>query len=412
MCHIYFSYSFVFSPLSNMSIFKKDCPECAASNSIDAVRCRCGYCFDPEALAGADADAYAEEQSRLYQDYLGARIVQAEAELTVAREQAKADPENTYQAAAALVAEQTLNALQAEMKQLTLRLAVKHPKGLTKHASTAPPARAVETKSAGSRPNPTPAVPHTATETHAPRSASRAVASPNRPDSVPPRPTPTVQRARALPPAIAKAAPKVATLETNKAAQLRSPAADKIRSAPVNRTATPVRPEPPRAPQSAKPGANFRKVQARKADAIAKSQAFAPVAKVKRALSSVVSALPTAPAHVASPKPAPARTATRDCPSCTATVASDLEKCRCGYVFSKAAEEMPAISLAVLKTAGKEATQECPSCTATVPVSRERCNCGYAFSKPTEQVPALALDATALAILTDGIKPTSTSRRR
>lgn len=73
---------------------------------------------------------------------------------------------------------------------------------------------------------------------------------------------------------------------------------------------------------------------------------------------------------------------------------------------------MPGISLAVLKNAGKEATQECPSCTATVPVSRERCNCGYTFAKPTEQVPALTLDAGALAILTEGIKPNNPSRRR
>src|SRR5205814_144213 len=109
----------------SVSIFKKDCPECAAPNPVDAVRCNCGYCFDPEALAPSDAGAYAEEQDRLYLDYLEARIAQAEAEAIVARQQANADRDNTLKAATALQAEQALNSLQAEMRQLATRLSLR-----------------------------------------------------------------------------------------------------------------------------------------------------------------------------------------------------------------------------------------------------------------------------------------------
>jgi hypothetical protein len=407
MCHIYLSYSFVSSSLSYMSIFKKDCPECAVSNAIEAVRCRCGYCFDPDALAGADAAAYAEEQSRLYQDYLGARIVQAESELTVAREQAKADSSNTYKAAAALLAEQALNSLQAEMKQLAARLPAKRPATAAVAAAPARRSTATAPKYVAKSPPPTPMNLPRAQRLRA--HTAPAAVSEKRPDVAAPKPAVYVPPA---PPAVvAKAKPAEKAVPA-------SPTTAKGSSVPVRRnTMAPVavsaasaRSKPSKA--SAQPNARFRNLQAQKADAIAKLRAFAPVAKVKRALSSVVATLTPAPAAVAPPAPAPVQKQARECPSCTATVASDLEKCRCGYAFSKATQEMPGISLAVLKTAGKEATQECPSCTASVPVSRERCNCGYTFAKSTEQVPALTLDAGALAILTEGIKPNNPSRRR
>lgn len=406
MCHIYVSYSFVSSSLSDMSIFKKDCPECAVSNSIEAMRCRCGYCFDPDALAGADAAAYAEEQSRLYQDYLGARIVQAESELTVAREQAKADASNTYKAAAALLAEQALNALRAEMKQLAARLPAKRPATAAVAAAPARRSAATETQYVAKSPLPTPM---NLPRTQALRAHTAPAGFGKQPDVAPSKPA---AYAPPAPAAIAKATPSASASASAKAKPA-SPATVKTGSAPGRKNTMPPaagRSAPAKA--SAQPNARFRNLQAQKADAIAKLRAFAPVAKVKRALSSVAATLAPAPAAVAPPAPAPVQKQTRECPSCTATVASDREKCRCGYAFSKATQEMPGISLAVLKSAGKEAAQECPSCTASVPVGRERCNCGYTFAKPTEQVPALTLDAGALAILSEGIKPNNPPRRR
>ncbi len=57
-------------------------------------------------------------------------------------------------------------------------------------------------------------------------------------------------------------------------------------------------------------------------------------------------------------------------------------------------------------------TQDCPNCTASVAATLTRCSCGYVLSSPGEAVPAVALDATALAILTEGVSFNSSNRRR
>ena len=60
----------------------------------------------------------------------------------------------------------------------------------------------------------------------------------------------------------------------------------------------------------------------------------------------------------------------------------------------------------------QNSTQECPNCTAAVAADLKRCSCGYILSRPGEEVPAITLDATALAILTEGITFNSPNRRR
>lgn len=101
-----------------MGIFSKDCPQCARANNADAERCACGYRFEPEGLADAEL---ALEEEALYRDYLAARIAQAETERNVALAQAQIDPENKTKAADALLAEQQLNGLRAEMQQHLLK---------------------------------------------------------------------------------------------------------------------------------------------------------------------------------------------------------------------------------------------------------------------------------------------------
>lgn len=368
-----------------MSIFKKDCPECAASNSVNALRCECGYCFDPDALAGNDAAAYAEEQDRLYRDYLEARIVQAEVELTVAREQAKADAANTYKAAAALVAEQALNALQAEMKQLGLRAPHNRPRNVAvppaKPASVPAPARPAPPPHKAAVAAPVEKRPGAAAAAEARMPAARHLA------------TAIEQRAPAV--AIAKPAPSKTRAITVAAVRAVSKIKAKVVAVAVGQTKRQM----PIPAASAKPGAHFRELQARKAEAIAKAQTPAARTETKR---------PEALAQ----RPARMSDAAQACPSCTATVPADQERCRCGYVFSKAAQGMPGVSLSGAALAAPPGTLECPNCTATVAATRQRCNCGYTFSQATEQVPALTLDAAALAILTDGISANRTSRRR
>jgi hypothetical protein len=157
--------------------------------------------------------------------------------------------------------------------------------------------------------------------------------------------------------------------------------------------AKPVAPQP-----SAQPNAQFRVVQARKAEAIA------------RALPRTEQIKSTAARSDAPPRREPsilhtARDAsTKNCPSCSALVAIDLERCRCGYSFSSVTDVpglTPEAPIAIAPVSATP-TQECPNCTAVLPLDRNACNCGYEFSH-ADQVPAISLDAGALSILSDGI---------
>jgi len=99
-----------------MNIFQKTCPQCATPNSPDAVSCRCGFCFDPELLAETDPDAYARQQERLYREYVLARLVRANGELSVVRAKAMADPQDAQKAAALRAAEKAVSTLRAELE--------------------------------------------------------------------------------------------------------------------------------------------------------------------------------------------------------------------------------------------------------------------------------------------------------
>ncbi|HEX7043757.1 MAG TPA: hypothetical protein VF203_03990 [Burkholderiales bacterium] len=286
-----------------MSIFKKDCPECATPNPADAISCRCGYCFDPDALARTNPDAYAHQQDRLYRDYLAARIAQAEAELAVARQLASEDPENTYKASSALLAEQALNALRAEMREVVNRLAA---------------ARAAHAGSPPAPPTPVRRPPERAARGPTPASAPPRAASP-----AAPRPAPAAS------PPMPPPAPSAAAHRTPPAPK--SPA--------------------PAPAMSSRPGKKFRQLQAQRAEAIARAHAAAP--RPPRAAAAVARAAPVnrgAPAHTSAPP-----------------------------------------------------MQECPNCTASVPADRTRCGCGYTLSRAAQEVPPLTLDAGALAILTEGL---------
>lgn len=354
-----------------MNIFQKNCPECAAPNSAEAMSCRCGYCFDPEGLAEGDPAEYAQQQDRLYRDYLAARIAQAEAELTVARERANADPESTIKASSALLAEQALNALHAEMKQLSLRISVAAParRPVTARRPINPPNRPAPARTLPPRVN------TRVTPNPLPNPMRRPFAPPRAPA---PRPEPQVQRKpRAAATAIGTlskivsatravltAAPVVAKRQTRPA----------MIAAAANRPHAPTKPTPPvSTPVNGKkrvvpnitnrPDQSFRLRQTQKAEAIARSKSTPPVA-------------PPRQVHTKSaPQPAPA--------------------------------DIPPVAVSK-----REPTQECPNCTAAVAAGSIRCSCGYMLGRPGEEVPALTLDATALAILTEGISFSSSNRRR
>ncbi|OGI43505.1 MAG: hypothetical protein A2V92_00910 [Candidatus Muproteobacteria bacterium RBG_16_65_31] len=99
-----------------MSLFHKDCPQCAARNSVDAIRCSCGYCFEVLARGGEETAA---EEEKLYREYLAARAVQATKALDAARAGAVADPQNRIKVAEMLRAQQNSAAARAELASLT-----------------------------------------------------------------------------------------------------------------------------------------------------------------------------------------------------------------------------------------------------------------------------------------------------
>ncbi len=99
-----------------MSIFQKDCPQCAASHAVYALRCPCGYCFDPEQMEGTVQmlELVAQEE-QLYLDYLSARLEQARNAARAAvtdLSTARSDRYFTDQAAAAM---ETLRSVEATL---------------------------------------------------------------------------------------------------------------------------------------------------------------------------------------------------------------------------------------------------------------------------------------------------------
>lgn len=267
-----------------MSIFTKDCPQCAAPNPTSAVRCACGHCFDPEAVTDKKAAVeVAIHEERLYHDYLAARVVQAEAEYEVARTDALADPSDTYKAAQALAAEQALNTARAELRaqaQKTSRL-----KKLT--VRTAPPPRA--------------AVPRV--KPHAKPKHAAPARAPSKPVTVP--------IAKPVITAVKKPTPKAPP------------------AIPITHTAPPsTKPAPAVAP-APQPNRAFRARQVKHAEAIV------------RKVATTVSTL--APKIQAPALPVPA--ATKECPNCTSKVPTNMPQCRCGFGFAAASMEMAALPL-------------------------------------------------------------------
>lgn len=264
------------------SIFQKDCPQCAKTIDVQALRCKCGYHFDSD--SGADGDDAQQEQ--LYMDYLAAREIQAEAALTAARADASADPQNTLKAAQAVLAAQTLNSIRAEIEERTNKTA-------------SPPTQAP------------------VAEPVKPVKAAAAAAVPTKPATVHPL------RAKAPAP-IAKTAP-AATGSANKMA---SPAAAKPKAKASTAPAAPA----------VKPDVVFQRLQAAKANAalLAKQTAQPTAAPAPKTVE---------PQKAATIATKPATTAKQECPNCTAYVQIDAKACRCGYTFPTSAHEVPALAL-------------------------------------------------------------------
>lgn len=96
------------------SIFKKQCPACAASIPVDAEQCSCGHTF---VSGDEDAAEYQEAigESQLVEEYLTARVDQALANVESARTELAADPRDFKKAARVLRAAKEARALGDEL---------------------------------------------------------------------------------------------------------------------------------------------------------------------------------------------------------------------------------------------------------------------------------------------------------
>jgi hypothetical protein len=277
-----------------VSIFTRDCPVCAASHPVHAVRCGCGYCFDPGKVDGVTQELEViSQEEQLYRDYLAARAAQAQDAAQVAKAAAKRDPGNTVKAAEALLANQTAMNARAELEAQDARaVAVKNRITVVRSR------RRGKSKTAAPVSHPTPNLPAVREVLAPPVAAAPQLAKPM------PKPAaiiPTPIRTAAKQPAPTR--PSV-VLPVN---------------APTPAIAKPMQaPKPPSIPvltqvNAREPSPAFRSTQAAKAEQIA--------------------------------APTPAKPTSQDCPNCYAKVAANSKRCRCGYELPVTASQMPGLAM-------------------------------------------------------------------
>ncbi len=142
-----------------VSIFTKDCPVCTAHHSLNAVRCRCGYCFEPNKLDGVtqELEVIAQEE-KLFRDYLAARADQAEQAWRAAKAAAAIDPTRAAQVKSAeqamLTARVELEAQNEKARAVSTRIKVIRS---DRRARKQTAASSASTSTPASAPKPTPA---------------------------------------------------------------------------------------------------------------------------------------------------------------------------------------------------------------------------------------------------------------
>jgi hypothetical protein len=144
------------------------------------------------------------------------------------------------------------------------------------------------------------------------------------------------------------------SLLTRHAARKAASASTKARPAPTPVAAKPKTIQPP--VQTRTPNPAFRQVQAARAEKILRqAETAAAVKAVIKEESTVVPQMAAAPKMEArTPPPAPALSKTaprllgadkKECPNCTASVDSKMNRCRCGFEFPTSESLMPALSM-------------------------------------------------------------------
>lgn len=332
------------------NIFLKDCPQCASSNPVEAVFCRCGYCFDPNQIKNtAESLAHMAHEEEVYLEYLQARIIQVRTDLGTRRVAVARDPENTTKSAELLLATQALSAAEAEYsaqqakvqalsnhknvvrfvrhqaKEASDKLGAKKKKRTTQNITRRAKSKKKTTSmTKGAARGTTPNQPSTLKQNQAaPLRRAAPTPAPVPKNPMPPAPPLAARAQTAAAPAAStpKPAPVAKPAVTMPSRPVVTPAPMPVRDVDVRRPAAPVSAAATIRPvTSPTPTPEFRATQVARAQEVA------------------------APAPANAPPRMAAAPNTKECPHCTASLSLQAASCRCGYNFGHAAE-LPALSL-------------------------------------------------------------------
>ncbi|HYA38359.1 MAG TPA: zinc ribbon domain-containing protein [Candidatus Methylomirabilis sp.] len=306
------------SSVTTRSIFDKVCPSCMATLALDAKQCACGHDFaQGQSDTGLTSEEIRLKAEELYENYLAARADQAAQAAKTAQALFARDPSDIDKSNRVADTIRESQEAQAALQAQSARIA--EMRKALRHAAPAP------------MPAVTP-VPAPMAETPKKRTATKPV--------------------RALPVrATRKTITAVATVSVTTAKRAANTAIQ-----PAAKSPAPVAPAIPaaKAPvQSAMPNKAFRKAQAAKAEkilrAVQNTKPPAP-AKAEKPPEAPLVEVKTAPPPIAT---VPVKTAPRlyaapdkkDCPNCTASVAQNAARCRCGYEFSSSEQHIPALTM-------------------------------------------------------------------
>jgi hypothetical protein len=334
------------------SIFQKTCPACMVTLALDASDCACGHQFDHDNNdASLSSEAIRLQAEELYENYLAARAEQASGAVMAAQAEFASDPTSAQksqrvanliqEAEAARAALTAQSARVAEMRKALPPAPAPVPRPI--HAAEAPKKKVVEMKKVPPAPAPRPA--HTAAATK-----KKVTAKP----VVTPSPARTATRVASSSNDTDNAI--TTSLLTRHAARKAASASAKARPAPAPVAARP-KPSLPPPVQTRTPNPAFRQVQAARAEKILRqAETTAAVKAVIKEESAVAPKMAAAPKRESKTPPpaAPALTKSaprllggdkKECPNCTASVDSKINRCRCGFEFPTSETLMPALSM-------------------------------------------------------------------
>lgn len=330
-----------------MSLFTKNCPTCGETASTSENICRCGHIFE------ADTDSFAtieqsSQEEEVYESYLAARLEQARMAAEKAIALLSQDPMNKSRMAEANKANRELEAVNKEYAAQLSAL----EKGRSRVEKAGSPA---EIGRARSHSEPEPGMRKLdMKEQNTPKLAAgpAAMAAENTklsrsfsPPKIISLSSPAVSAAitnRKQVPAASIDRPRALTrarsgrprLETNEATRARQAArqliAERAEALAARRSHTGM---PPRLREQANERAQQVMQAARRSSA-----------NISGNLAAAIEALDSKIGHPGK-KPANLSGGTRECPNCTAPLATTASRCSCGYIVSVDSGSMPGLSL-------------------------------------------------------------------